>query len=115
MVFESQETLKCTFGLSGCRVKPPADLKEGWGPKGGDPKLSSILRKSSDMHKPIQRVESRKLLHATLKFEIKILRLEWFDQVNLISAAPKLQKFEDRSSGKSKVPAKQRGSWPKVC
>ena len=32
--------------------------------------------------------------------------------------SPNAPKFEDRSqeeSGKSMVPAKQRGSWPKVC
>ena len=45
----------------------------------------SILRKSTDMQKPIQRVKF------TLKFETKILRSEKFAQVNLISAAPRLQ------------------------
>ena len=74
----------------------------------------SILRKSSDMQKPIQRVK----LHVTLKFETKILRSDIFAQVNLISAAPTLQNLRiglrRRQSGKSKVPAKQRGSWPKV-
>ena len=53
-----------------------------------------------------------------LKFETKILRSEWFVQVNLISAAPTLQNLRiglrRRQSGKSKVPMKQRGSWPKV-
>ena len=61
---------------------------------------------------------SRKLLHVTLKFETKILRSDFFAQVNLISAAPTLQNLRiglrRRQSGKSKVPAKQRGSWPKV-
>ena len=33
----------------------------------------SILRKSTDMPKPIQRVKFTKLLHVTLKFETKIL------------------------------------------
>ena len=41
-----------------------------------------------------------------------------FIQVNLISVAPTLQNLRiglrRRQSGKSKVPAKQRGSWPKV-
>ena len=46
---------------------------------------NSILRKSSDMQKPIQR------LHVTLKFETKILRWDIFAQVNLMSAAPTLQ------------------------
>ena len=72
----------------------------------------SFLRKSSDMQKPIQRV------HVTLKFETKILRLDIFAQVNFISAAPTLQNLRiglrRRQNGKSKVPAKQRGSWPKV-
>ena len=44
-------------------------------------------------------------------------RLDIFAQANLISAAPTLQNLriglKKRRSGKSKVPAKQRGSWPK--
>ena len=80
----------------------------------------SILRKSTNMPKPIQRVKFTKaILHVTPKFETKILRSDIFAQVNLISAAPTLQKFRiglrRRQSGKSKVPAKQRGSWPKMC
>ena len=79
----------------------------------------SILRKSSDMQKPIQRVKFTKAIaRHTKKFETKILRSDIFAQVNLISAAPTLQilriGLRKRQSGKSKVPAKQRGSWPKV-
>ena len=36
-------------------------------------------------------------LHVTLKFETKILRSDIFHQVNLMSVAPTLQNFEDRS------------------
>ena len=36
-------------------------------------------------------------MRVTLKFETKILRSDFFAQVNLMSAAPTLQKFEDRS------------------
>ena len=54
-----------------------------------------------------------------LKFETKILRSDTFAQVNLMSVAPTLQNLriglKRRQSGKSKVPAKQRGSWPKMC
>ena len=61
---------------------------------------------------------SWKLLHVTLKFETKIHRLEWFAQVILISVTPMLQNLRiglrKRRSGKSDVPAKQRGSWPKI-
>ena len=61
---------------------------------------------------------SRKLLQVTLKFETKILCSDFFAQVNLISAAPTLHNLRigirRRQSGKSKVPAKQRRSWPKV-
>ena len=50
-------------------------------------------------------------------FETKILRPDWFAQVNLISVAPTLQNLRiglrKRRNGKSKVPVKQRGSWPK--
>ena len=67
------------------------------------------------MQKPIQRV----------KFTNAIARLTkirdqnpFFAQVNLISAAPTLQNLriglQMRQNGKSKVPAKQRGSWPKM-
>ena len=61
---------------------------------------------------------SRWLLLVTLKFETKTLCPDTFAQVNLISVAPTLQNLRfglrRRQSGKSKVPAKQRGSWPKV-
>ena len=60
---------------------------------------------------------SQRLVRVTLKFETKILRSDIFAQVNHISAAPTLQilriGLSRRQSGKSKVPAKQRGSWPK--
>ena len=79
----------------------------------------SILRKSTDMPKPIQRVKFTRLLRATTKFETKISRSVTFVQVNLMSVAPTLQNLrivhKKRQSGKSKVPAKQRGSWPKRC
>ena len=51
----------------------------------------SILRKGTDMPKPIQRVNSQRLLHVTPKFETKIVRSDIFAQVNLISVAPTLQ------------------------
>ena len=80
----------------------------------------SILLKSTDMQRPIPTCkDSRRLLRVTLKFETKILRSYIFAQVNLISAAPTLQNLriglQRRQSGKSKVPAKQRKSWPKMC
>ena len=63
----------------------------------------SILRKCTD----------------TLEFDTKILRSDMFAQVNLMSVAPTLQNLRigprRRQNGKSKVPAKQRGSRPKVC
>ena len=50
---------------------------------------------------------SRKLLHVTQKFETKILRSDFFAQVNLISAAPTVQNLRiglrRRQSGKSKA------------
>ena len=72
-----------------------------------------LLRKSSDMQRPIQR-----LLRVTLKFKTKILRSDFFAQVNLINVPPTLQNLRiglrKRQSGKSDVLVKQRGSWPKV-
>ena len=48
----------------------------------------------------------------------KILRSEWFAQVNPISRSPNAPKFEDRSQEETewqeKVPMKQHGGWPKV-
>ena len=77
----------------------------------------SILQKSTDMPRPIQRVQ--RLLHVIPEFETKIPRSVTFVQVNLMSVAPMLQNLRivhaKRQSGKSKVPAKQRGSWPKMC
>ena len=62
---------------------------------------------------------SQRLLHVIPKFETKIPRSVTFAQVNLMSVAPTLQNLrivhKKRQSGKTKVPAKQRGSWPKVC
>ena len=80
----------------------------------------SILRKSTDMPKPIQRVKFTKAVARHTKIrDQKSPRSVTFVQVHLISAAPTLQNLRiglrRRQSGKSKVPAKQRGSWPKMC
>ena len=80
----------------------------------------SILRKSSDMQKPIQRVKFTKAIarHTKIRDQNPSLGLIC-PGVNLISAAPTLQNLRigvrRRQNGKSKVPAKKRGSWPKVC
>ena len=62
---------------------------------------------------------SQRLLHVIPKFETKIRRSDIFAQVILISVTPMIQNLriglKKRRNGKSKVPAKQRGSWPKVC
>ena len=62
--------------------------------------------------------DSQKLWYVVLTFETKIPRSVTFVQVNLMSVVPMLQNLriglKRRQSGKSKVPAKQRGSWPKV-
>ena len=77
----------------------------------------SILRKSTDMPKPIQRVKFTEAIARHTKIRDKIPRSVTFVQVNLMSVAPTLQNLrivhKKRQSGKSKVPAKQRGSWPK--
>ena len=56
---------------------------------------------------------SLKPCYVMLTFETRIHRLEWFAQVILISVNPMLQNLriglKKRQSGKSKVPAKQRG------
>ena len=79
----------------------------------------SILRKSTDMPKPIQRVKFKKAIARHTKIRDQNPRSVTFVQVNLMSVAPMLQNLrivhKKRKSGKSKVPAKQRGSWPKMC
>ena len=78
----------------------------------------SILRKSTDMPKPIQRVKFQKAIarHTKIRHQNPSVT---FVQVNLMSVAPTLRNLrivhKKRQSGKSKVPAKQRGSWPKMC
>ena len=80
--------------------------------------FSSILRKSSDMQKPIQRVKFTKAVARHTKIRDQNPSLGLICQVNLISVAPTLQNLRiglwRRQSGKSKVPVKQRGSWPNV-
>ena len=76
------------------------------------PKSLSILRKSSDMRKPIRRVKCTRAVarHADIRDQ-KIYPGEPHQH------SPTLQNLrigpKKRRSGKSKVPAKQRGSWPK--
>ena len=78
----------------------------------------SILWKSTDMQRPIQRVKFTKAIARHTKIRDQNPSLGLFAQVNLMSDAPTLQNLRidlrKRQSGKSKVPAKQRGSWPKV-
>ena len=82
------------------------------------PKLPSILRKSSDILKPIRCVQFTKAnaRHAEIRDQNPSLGMICPGEPH--QRSPNAPKFEDRSqrrqSGKSKVPAKQRGSWPKV-
>ena len=75
------------------------------------PKSSSILRKSSDVRKPIRCVKFTKASARHTKIRDKILRSDTFAQVNFISAAPPLRK---KRNGNCDTPVKQRGGWPKV-
>ena len=62
---------------------------------------------------------SQRLLHVIPQFETRTPRSVTFVQVHLISEAPTLQNLRiglrRSQSGKSKVPAKQRGSCSKAC
>ena len=62
--------------------------------------------------------DSLKPCYVMLTFETRIHRLEWFAQAILISVNPMLQKLriglKKRRNGKSDVPVKQRGGWPKI-
>ena len=79
----------------------------------------SIFRKSTDMQKPIQRVKFTKAIARHTKIRDQNHSLGYICPGEPHERSPNAPKFEDRSqegqSGKSKVPAKQRGSWPKVC
>ena len=74
----------------------------------------SVLRRSTDMSKPIQRVKFTKAIARHIEIRDQNPSLGSFVQVNLMSVAPTIV-HKKRQSGKSKVPAKQRGSWPKMC
>ena len=82
------------------------------------PKSSSILRKSSDMRKPIRCVQFTKavLRHANIRDQKPSLGMICPGDPH--QRNPNAPKFEDRSrereNGKSDVPVKQRGCWPKV-
>ena len=79
----------------------------------------SILRQSTDMRKPIQRVKFTKAIARHTKIRDQNDSLGYICPGELMSVAPTLQNLRIglmmRRNGKSKVPAKQRGSWPKMC
>ena len=80
----------------------------------------SISRKSLDMQKPIQRVKFTKAIARHTKIRDQNPSLGYICQGELHQRSPPtLQNLriglKRRQSGKSKVPAKQRGSRPKVC
>ena len=76
-----------------------------------------ILRKGTDMPRPIQRVKFTKAIARQTKIRDQNPSLGYICPGAPHERSPNAPKFEDRSlrrqSGKSKVPAKQRGSWPK--
>ena len=107
----------------------------------GDKSAVAMLRSTRQLRVSYFRIWSRRSLHrfcgraqtcrnqsdvfnlqkpsyVTLTFGTKIHRLEWFAQVILISVTPMLQNLriglKKRRNGKSDVPVKQRGGWPKV-
>ena len=79
----------------------------------------SVLRKSTDMQRPIQRVKVTKAIarHTEIRDQNPSLGHICPGEPHQRSPnAPKLRiGLRRRQSGKSKVPAKERGSWPKVC
>ena len=78
----------------------------------------SILRKSSDMQKPIQSVKFTKAIARHTKIRDQNPSLGNSCPGEPHQRSPNAPKFEDilrrRHSGKGKVPVKQRGSLPKV-
>ena len=79
----------------------------------------SILRKSTDMQKPIQRVKFTKAIARHTKIRDQNPSLGYICPGELHQRSPNAPKFEDPSQEETewqgKVPAKQRGDWPKVC
>ena len=76
-------------------------------------KSSSILRKSSDIRKPIRRVKFTKAIARHTKIQNQNPSLGLICPNEPHQRSPNAPKFEDRfsgggQSGKSKVPAKQR-------
>ena len=80
------------------------------------PKSSSILRKSSDMQKPIQRVKFTKAVARHAKIRDQNPSLGMICPGEPHQRCPNAPKFEDRSQEETEwqEPAKQRGGWPKV-
>ena len=82
------------------------------------PKSSSILRKSSDMRKPIRRVKFTKAVarHAYIRDQNHSLGLicPGVPHQRSHNAQNLRIGLRRRQSGKSDGPAKQRGSWPKL-
>ena len=79
----------------------------------------SILRKCTDMRKPIQCVKFTKTIERQTKIRDQHLSRGLIcpgEPHQRTANAIKLRLgLRRRQSGKSKVPAKQRGSWPKMC
>ena len=77
-----------------------------------------ILRKSTNMQRPIQRVKFTKAIARHTKLRDQNPSLGYICPGEPHQRSPNAPKFEvglrRRQSGKSKVPAKQHGSWPKV-
>ena len=80
-------------------------------------KSSSILRKSSDIRKPIRCVKFTKAVvrHADIRDQNPSLGMICPGEPHQRNPnAPKFEDLRKRQSGKSKVPVKQCGSWPKI-
>ena len=82
------------------------------------PKSSSILWKGSDMQKPIRCVQFTKAVVRHVDIRDQNPSLAMICQVILISVSPMLQNLRiglrKRRNGKSEVPVKHRGGWPKA-
>ena len=71
------------------------------------------------MPKPIQRVKFKKAIARHTKIRDQNPSLGYICPGEPHERSPMLQNLrivhKKRQNGKSKVPAKQRGSWPKMC
>ena len=104
---------KCSYAHRQVDEQPSKrSKKKKWGQK-----CSGFFEEYTTIGLRISRCGAAEVFIDFATFETRIHRSELFAQVNLMSVTPMLQNLRislrKRRNGKSDVPVKQRGSWPK--